>query len=66
MKKKIKNEKVLLLRTCDKDMKGHGGFQWPKSGPIEAPDWDPDPNVDCGQGLALKKTFGTKPLTGNW
>ena len=41
--------KVLVLRTCDKDLKGHGGFQWPRSGPVECPDWDPQPT--CGNGL---------------
>jgi len=41
--------KVLVMRTCDKDMRGYGGFQWPESGPVECPDWDPA--VQCGGGL---------------
>ena len=40
-----------ILRTCDADMQGHGGFQWPTSGHVEAPDWDPDPDRECGGGL---------------
>jgi len=40
---------VLVLRTCAADMTGHGGFIWPASGPVEAPDWDPEPR--CGAGL---------------
>ena len=45
--KKVK--KVLILRSCDKDMKGHGGFQWPTSGWVSCPDWNPKP--ECGGGL---------------
>jgi len=41
--------KALILRTCDKDMKSHGGFQWPESGWAEAPDWQP--TKECGNGL---------------
>lgn len=40
---------VLLLRTCDSTRQGHGGFQWPESGPVIAPDWDP--KSQCGHGL---------------
>ena len=40
-----------ILRTCDADMQGHGGFQWPTSGHVEAPDWDPNPDRECGGGL---------------
>ena len=43
---------ILLFRTVSKDRKSYGGFQWGKAGEIvEAPDWDPDPNIDCGKGL---------------
>ena len=38
-----------ILKTVDKNMKSHGGFVWPRSGPVQAPDWDPTP--DCGGGL---------------
>jgi hypothetical protein len=41
--------KVLVLRTCAADMSAHGGFIWPESGPVECPDWDPEPV--CGNGL---------------
>jgi len=40
---------VLILRTCAADMTAHGGFTWPESGPVEAPDWNPEP--ECGGGL---------------
>jgi hypothetical protein len=39
----------LALRTCDPDMTSTNGFRWPESGPVEAPDWDPEPV--CGGGL---------------
>ncbi len=40
---------VLLLRTCDPQRQGHGGFAWPDSGLVSAPDWNPRPI--CGYGL---------------
>jgi hypothetical protein len=40
---------VLVLRTCDANLRSYGNFQWPDSGPVEAPDWDPTPK--CGGGL---------------
>jgi hypothetical protein len=30
-------------------MTSYGGFVWPRSGPVECPDWDPTP--ECGHGL---------------
>jgi hypothetical protein len=42
-------EICFLLRTCDKDLKSYKGFQWPSSGLVSAPDWDPKP--ECGNGL---------------
>lgn len=44
-----KPKTVLVLRTCDKDLRSYGGFQWPESGPVEAPDWNKEPH--CGNGL---------------
>jgi len=41
--------KALVLRTCASDLKSYGGFQWPSSGKVIAPDWDPKP--ECGNGL---------------
>ena len=38
-----------VLRTCSADLRAHGGFQWPSSGPVECPDWSAEPV--CGQGL---------------
>jgi len=40
---------ALVLRCVDKNRAAHGGFIWPESGPVEAPDWDPSPK--CGAGL---------------
>lgn len=39
----------LVLRTCNSDMTSYGGFKWPTSGYVEAPDWMP--TRDCGNGL---------------
>src|ERR1700722_3076441 len=47
--KKSTTETVKILHTCDKDLKSHGGFQWPASGLVEAPDFQPTP--ECGHGL---------------
>jgi hypothetical protein len=45
--------KVLVLRTCLADMRSPSndarGFVWPRSGPVEAKDWNPRPI--CGFGL---------------
>ena len=42
--------KALMMRTCASDMTSyHGTFTWPESGPVEAPDWNPQ--AECGQGL---------------
>ena len=38
-----------ILRCCDKDLRSHGGFQWPGQGLVEAPNWNP--KAECGQGL---------------
>jgi hypothetical protein len=43
------DNRVYVLRVCSCDMTSHGGFQWPESGLVEAPDWDPTPK--CGNGL---------------
>ena len=48
-KKKPSDFKALMLRTCDADMSAHGGFVWPTSGYVKAPDWNPKPV--CGGGL---------------
>jgi hypothetical protein len=40
---------VLVLRTCDENMVSRGGFRWPMSGEVAAPDWLP--TVACGHGL---------------
>ena len=41
--------KHLILRTCNADMQSYKGFQWPRSGRVSAPDWDPV--EECGKGL---------------
>ena len=45
----LPEEHVLVLRTSNKDRNSHNGFQWPASGPVEAPDWNQEPI--CGGGL---------------
>lgn len=40
---------VLVLRTCDKDLRSHSGFQWPKKGLVACDDWKPA--AECGNGL---------------
>ena len=41
--------KTYILRTCGPDLRSYGGFQWPESGPVSAPDWRASP--ECGYGL---------------
>mgnify|MGYP000094299915 FL=1 len=41
--------KTLILRTCTANLTSRNGFQWPETGHIEAPDWNPEPH--CGNGL---------------
>ena len=50
-KKPVKKEikKVLVLRTCNKDMTSHNGFKWPKKGKVICQDWDS--KAQCGNGL---------------
>lgn len=43
------SENVLVLRTCAANGGAYGGFIWPESGEVVAPDWDPSP--ECGNGL---------------
>ena len=45
----IIKKKALVLKTVNADMTAHGGFVWPKSGLVEAPDWEP--TKECGKGL---------------
>ncbi len=49
MAKKSPQAPVLVLRTCDKDLRSYNGFQWKAKGIVKAPDWDPRP--ECGNGL---------------
>jgi hypothetical protein len=41
--------RALMLRTCNADMTAHGGFVWPTSGEVKAPDWSSV--KECGRGL---------------
>jgi hypothetical protein len=45
----MSNDKVLCLRTVDSNRRSYKEFQWPESGEVVAPDWDPKP--ECGNGL---------------
>jgi len=45
----VTEEHVLVLRTCDGDMRSYNRFLWPENGPVAAPHWDPAP--ECGNGL---------------
>jgi hypothetical protein len=51
--------KTLILRTSDHDRKAHNGFQWPASGVVECPDWNP--RAECGNGL-----HGIRWPEGDW
>ena len=46
---KLPEGHVLCMRTCDENLKSHGGFQWPESGEVVCPDWDA--KAECGNGL---------------
>ena len=52
-KKKTEAPRMLGLRTCNAKLQGFGGFQWPRKGWVEAPDWTPEPTVNgvCRGGL---------------
>lgn len=40
--------KVLLLKTIYRDGTSYGGFSWPKSGPVKAKTWSPEPTCESG------------------
>jgi hypothetical protein len=42
-------DKVLILRCCNKDGSSYGGFIWPRTGEVSAPDWNN--RKECGGGL---------------
>jgi len=42
-------DKVLILRRCNADGSSKNGFVYPKSGPVECPDWNSE--AVCGGGL---------------
>jgi hypothetical protein len=46
---KVKKGCVLILRTCDENLKSYNGFQWKKSGVVSAPDFMS--TKECGHGL---------------
>ena len=46
---KLAPDEILVLRTCGEGGKSYGGFVWPTSGDVEAPDWQY--TDDCGHGL---------------
>ena len=47
----INQEKVLILRTSNKNHRSYGGFQWPKEigSVVKCDDWEP--TTRCGNGL---------------
>lgn len=47
--RKLEPYEILILRTCQPDGTSHGGFKWPMSGQVEAPDWQD--TIVCGHGL---------------
>ena len=49
MKLKLKKNEILVLRDVQSDMTSRGGFIYPESGYVEAPDWKPHDR--CGNGL---------------
>ena len=46
---KLKKDEVLVLKSLPANMEAHGGFLWPKSGIVSAPDWIE--SNKCGNGL---------------
>jgi hypothetical protein len=66
---------VLIVRTCDKNMKAYSGFPWPEAGEVKAPEawdtiWGPEPadwrggfkpDANCGAGL-----HGLEEGEGDW
>lgn len=40
---RLKKGRVLVLRTCDANLRSRGEFQYPESGLVECPDWNPEP-----------------------
>jgi hypothetical protein len=46
-KKKVP-QPTYVLRTCAANMSTYGGFIWPESGLVEAPDWSPKAVCGCG------------------
>lgn len=40
---------ALVLRSCKADFSAYGGFAWPSSGYVDAPDWEA--SASCGNGL---------------
>ena len=47
--RKLEPYEILILRTCQPNGTSHGGFKWPMSGQVEAPDWQD--TIVCGHGL---------------
>lgn len=45
----LRKGEVLVLRCCKADMSSYGGFIWPKTGAVKAPDWKS--TATCGKGL---------------
>ena len=39
---------VRIVKCVNRDGTSHGGFVWPKSGPVTNPHWSRDPTCDSG------------------
>ena len=46
-------DRVLLLKTVASSCLAYHDFRWPGQigAVVEAPDWNPDPTIECGRGL---------------
>ena len=52
---------IPILRTCDAEGRGARGFQYPRSGWVEDPHWDPSPTAGRGlHGLAYGQGVATQ------
>ena len=51
---------VKLLKEIPPTLIAYGGFQWPRSGHVECPDWEP--TAECGHGLHALRWVPEEPL----
>lgn len=41
-------DKIYILKNVNADGTSFGGFKWPTSGPVESPNWSPEPDTNSG------------------